>query len=340
MTRLDVSSSPVLAGAPPVRAATSEPDVNLGEHWRSRIKALNIFKSTFGHLHVPPDFVIGITEPCHVAARTGGAPASTGLDDTLLPLAVAQLEDLGFEWAPVSFESIAAGMQLFATTFPVHPPRTFVVPAQPPWPQDLWGEDLLGSNAKRVAWLDTTTTEYNQSLALCRVPSATPSVPTGRPVYPQDVVLATIARYTTINEWPMEASLMPLGFFVWAMRDQWAHLNPSASMMLEALGFAPNNTGGVHVGGDNDVGDAARVQDQAHGNMAMHAEPAPAAGQALPNGTHGDLPLPGFANGDPVPHARLDDMQDDSDDDALIRHRRRPRSPSPEVVRRMRRRVE
>ncbi|EQC36995.1 hypothetical protein SDRG_05813 [Saprolegnia diclina VS20] len=130
--------------------------------------------------------------------------------------------------------------------------------------------------------------------------------------------------------------------------------------------------------------------------MAMHAEPAPAAGQALPNGTHGDLPLPGFANDDPVPHARLDDdiqdnadddvkddadadddvkddadaddvqddsdaddvqddsddddvqddsddddVQDDSDDDALIRRRRhrRPRSPSPEIARRLRRRV-
>ncbi|EQC26225.1 hypothetical protein SDRG_15961 [Saprolegnia diclina VS20] len=79
-----------------------------------------------------------------------------------------------------------------ADEHPVHPPLSFDVPAEPPWPQDLWGVDLLQLSDKRDAWLAEMAIQYSASLALLQVPSIEPPAVTFNKVYPVQLVLQCI----------------------------------------------------------------------------------------------------------------------------------------------------
>ncbi|EQC37693.1 hypothetical protein SDRG_04722 [Saprolegnia diclina VS20] len=233
--------------------------IDLDARWLAKLEALATFKALFDHLHVPRDFVI---QPVAVwpASAHGMALGQVvawlrQLTPTgIMPSALAQLDALGFEWDDVPLDVIPEGMTLLAAEFPTHPPTTFEVPATSPWPRDLWGTDLLLLDAKRESWLAEMETKYVESLALLWVPSAVTPLSTGKRVYSAVLVLQCIEHYTTLHSdsrvpllfhvpmrgggWPEGAFLMPLGFFVWAIRDQPERLDPSVLSTLGAINFA------------------------------------------------------------------------------------------------------
>ncbi|EQC26202.1 hypothetical protein SDRG_15939 [Saprolegnia diclina VS20] len=252
-------------GAPPAIRTRSPPlEAHVDDQSTPLLQALETFKIIYHHLEVPQDFVVEAMEPWPASVhglQLGGVVISLRLltPTGLAPWMVARLDALGFEWTPLCFDLVNGAMQHLADEHPAYPPLSFVVPAQPPWPQDLWDVDLLQLSAKRDAWLAEMAIQYSDSasLALLRVPSIEPLAVTFNKVYPVQLVLQCIEVYQALHgqalipllfhvplrdaKWPQDASLMPLGYFVWAAQDQWANLDPLVRNAISAFGLSPDD---------------------------------------------------------------------------------------------------
>ncbi|EQC32796.1 hypothetical protein SDRG_09335 [Saprolegnia diclina VS20] len=280
------ASQPGAIALPASRLQSPEPEARVDGQWASNFTGLETFKAIYHHLDVPPDFVIQAMEPWPASVhglQLGGVVMSLRLltPTSLAPWIVARLDAFGFEWAPLCFDSVDSAMQRLADEHPAHPPVSFDVPAQPPWPQDLWDVDLLQLSDKRDAWLAEMAIQYSASLALLQVPSIEPPAVTFNKVYPVQLVLQCIEVHQALHgqalipllfhvplrdaKWPQDASLMPLGYFVRAAQDQWANLDPLVRNAISAFGLSPDD-------GMDDVG-AEDNNDAIDGDNERHAGP-------------------------------------------------------------------
>ncbi|OQR83223.1 hypothetical protein ACHHYP_14955 [Achlya hypogyna] len=232
------------------RAAIMDTGVDLAARWGATVASLAVFKGVYHHMYVPSDFTVPRAAPWPAAGW--GLPLGATVRwvrSCVAHVAAARKRELdvrGFEWDDLPFDEYEAALCVYEQYAAADVSPDVVLPAQAPWPPNLWGYPLGHVGVKRAALLIALSTAHDATL------SQFWKQPEGHdgaiPQFELTDVLSALQRYSNIfhstlipllftieigaSQWPPEAHGMPLGFLLATLRGNVPLLNGRTKALL------------------------------------------------------------------------------------------------------------